>query len=156
MKALLLSLAFLSIAPFASAHGGHAGHLTFAGGALHAHASWETGPAVGTESILRLDWKNGADHSPAEPGTFQVLLWMPDMGHGSAPVTIDRVLAADGRAVTGSYRVSRMFFVMGGRWDVHVTVKLADGTEETRTLAVDLDDHGGGHDHGGHAHGGHH
>ncbi|HRO67668.1 MAG TPA: hypothetical protein PL182_08905, partial [Pseudobdellovibrionaceae bacterium] len=82
MKSVLVAFGLL-LGGFAHAHGGHdhnnpsMTHLTFADGAIHAHATWETGPLLAEESVLRIEWKNGADHSPTEPGGFKVVLWMP-------------------------------------------------------------------------------
>lgn len=155
MKQIFAITAFLMLGSFAQAHGGHdshapMAHLTFANGALHAHATWESAPEVASESILKIEWKNGADHSPVEPpGTFNVVLWMPSMGHGSAPTRIEPLLDAQGTAIVGSYEVSNVYFVMGGDWDVNVTLTYKDGTRETQTIQINFPDDNGGH-HGHH------
>lgn len=154
MKSLIV-IASLFFGGFAFAHGGHdhdtpMAHLTFAKGAVHAHATWQAGPQVSTESLLKVEWKSGADHSPTEPpGTFEVVLWMPSMGHGSAPTQIQRVLDAQGQPLVGAYEISNMYFVMGGDWDVNLTLTYQDGTKETQTIKVNLPSDGGGH-HGHH------
>lgn len=51
---------------------------------------------------------------PAE--TLAVSLWMPSMGHGSAPVKVEKI--ADGH-----YLVSEVYFVMSGDWDIRVQQK---------------------------------
>ena len=71
-----------------------------------------------------------------EPGHFKVALWMPDMGHGSAPTQIARVLGSDGAPLPGVFDVTNLYFTMGGHWDVSVTVLLPNGKEETRALPV--------------------
>lgn len=154
MKALIVAIGLL-VGGFAQAHGGHdhgtpMTHLTFAKGAIHAHATWESGPEVSNESLLKLEWKNGADHSPTEPpGVFEVVLWMPSMGHGSAPTQIQRVLDTQGQPQTGVYEISNIYFVMGGDWDVNVSLTYQDGTKETQVIKVSLPTDGGGH-HGQH------
>lgn len=45
-------------------------------------------------------------------GTAALVLWMPSMGHGSSPTTVTRIEA-------GTYRASRVYFVMPGAWDLH-------------------------------------
>lgn len=45
-----------------------------------------------------------------------VFIWMPDMGHGSSPVKVDRLSQ-------GVYRISNVYFLMGGRWDIHIQLK---------------------------------
>jgi hypothetical protein len=48
--------------------------------------------------------------------TVFVFLWMPKMGHGSSPVTID--VASD-----GVYNLSRVYFIMQGDWQVRVQLR---------------------------------
>lgn len=48
-----------------------------------------------------------------------VLLWMPGMGHGSSPVTVSKLSE-------GHYRVSNVFFVMKGEWEIHIQIKDGD------------------------------
>lgn len=154
MKSLIIAFGML-LGGLAHAHGGHdhgtpMTHLTFANGAIHAHATWQSGPEVSNESLLKIEWKNGADHSPTEPpGAFEVALWMPDMGHGSAPTQIQRVLDAQGQPLTGVYQISNIYFVMGGDWDVNVTLTYQDGSKETQVIKVSIPTDGGGghHDH---------
>ncbi|MGE4131100.1 MAG: hypothetical protein AB7F86_05645 [Bdellovibrionales bacterium] len=125
------------------AHGGGHGpgvsHLTFANGAIHAHASWIVGPQGPQESLLRIEWKNGADHSATvPPGPFEVVLWMPSMGHGSAPTSVLELVDAKGQPILGSYDVKNIFFLMSGHWDVNVTLTFQDRTKETKTIKVEL------------------
>lgn len=166
MKTLLFSLLLVFLGPtlFAHAHSDSAQahptppamvHLKFANNTFHAHATWTKGPQVGEESRLQLEWKRASDHAPAEPpGTVKVVLWMPDMGHGSAPTRIQTVPDERGHARTGAYQVTDMHFIMSGRWHVYITLTSPDGTEETKTIVIDLgdepsddrpDDHSGDH-----------
>lgn len=151
MKSLFFTVCALLLSVSSSAHPGHGGHLMFAGGALHAHLSWDSGPdRNGGESKMRLEWHDGATHALIEPGRpFEVSLWMPGMGHGSAPTQIQRVLDDQGQIVVGTYQVSNMYFIMPGDWDVRVTLKSQDGRQETQIwpVTVDVGDDGGGHHH---------
>ncbi len=149
MKGIILALGVI-FSTSAFAHGGGHGpgmtHLTFANGAIHAHATWIVGPQVPQESLLKVEWKNGADHSPTvPPGPFEVVLWMPSMGHGSAPTSVLESLDTSGQPILGSYDVKNVFFLMGGDWDVNVTLTYQDGTKETKTIKVNLPN--GGHHH---------
>lgn len=45
-----------------------------------------------------------------------VTLWMPSMGHGSSPVKIER-------QAQGVYRISNVFFIMPGEWDIRIQLK---------------------------------
>ncbi|MCO5113390.1 MAG: FixH family protein [Bdellovibrionaceae bacterium] len=141
-------------------------HLTFAQAGVHAHVMWELGPVVGAESRLRVEWKSALDHSSVSPsGDFEVVLWMPSMNHGSAPTLVQNLVDENGKALIGVYEVSNIYFVMGGDWEVRLTLIGADGTFETQTFALDvLEDseapsgHGNPHSHGGgdsHHHGHH-
>ena len=141
MKSFLISVVFL-FAGYAQAHDHH--HLKFANGIIHAHASWETGPQVSQESMLQIEWKNGADHAPTEPGSFEVVLWMPSMGHGSAPTQIERVLDAQGQPLIGVYRVTNIYFVMGGEWQVQVILN-KQGVKETQSFRVSFPESGEHH-----------
>ena len=42
---------------------------------------------------------------------IKVVLWMPSMGHGSSPVTVEKIS-------TGLYRAKNVFFTMKGDWEI--------------------------------------
>lgn len=141
MKAFFFSLPLflLSVLPALATD------LPFADGALVARTQWARGPGSPEESVLRVQFVD-ANGSAAEPAGFRVQLWMPDMNHGSSPTRIEAVSGADGARIVGAYLVRNMYFTMGGFWEVRVTVKLADGRQETRALPVEIGSaHGGGH-----------
>jgi hypothetical protein len=153
MKLLLQVMAFawLLVGGIAYSHevGQHqespSNHLMFDNGALHAHLSWEIGPAISSESVLRIVWMNGVDHSPIDLSrNFNVVLWMPSMGHGSVPTHIEQVVDSGGQALSGVYLVKNIQFIMGGDWEVRVILEGHDGVEETQIVFINLPD---GHDH---------
>ena len=41
----------------------------------------------------------------------KIILWMPSMGHGSSPVTVERLSV-------GLYRAKNVFFTMKGDWEI--------------------------------------
>lgn len=138
----LLSLTTLTLA---HEHQGMAGELKFNNG-VHAHLFWEQGPQENAESVLRIEFMNAATHSPTEViGVPKVSLWMPDMGHGSSPTALQRVLDPNGQIRTGVYRVLNIYFVMSGVWEVRVELNNADGSTETQSFEVNIN--GGGHHH---------
>lgn len=49
-------------------------------------------------------------------GDVSVFLWMPSMGHGSSPVTVNSI-------GVGVYRAFDVFFSMSGDWEIHIQVK---------------------------------
>jgi hypothetical protein len=116
------------------------GHLKFAEGSIHAHLSWLQGPDEnGGESKLLLQWRDGATHQAAEPGLkFETALWMPSMGHGSAPTKIQPQVNEKGEVLLGEYLVSNIYFIMPGEWELRVTLHLKDGSQETQIWPVSL------------------
>lgn len=87
---------------------------------------WEKLPTTSEPGsfLLKIGRPNLADGTllPETPeGALHVFLWMPRMNppHGSLSVEItplDR----------GTYRVSNVFFVMDGYWEIHVQLKTGD------------------------------
>lgn len=148
MKALMLLFSVIGFANPVFAHGDHgappAAHLVFSEGKVHAHVYWENGPNDGAESILRIEMKNGADHTALQiTEGVSVELWMPSMGHGSAPTVVQPI---DGLA--GGYRVSNIFFLMPGEWEVRLSLTGFSGGRETKAFSAVV----GGGDDGGHEH----
>jgi hypothetical protein len=64
--------------------------------------------------------------TPAQEIT-QVKLWMPDMGHGSSPTTLE---LANG----GCTRVSKVNFMMPGLWEIHLIYR--DGSMALTSIEV--------------------
>lgn len=156
MKTIVKSVALVAalvIGQFASAHEGHdhpplAGHLSYKQNTLHLHATFPTAPVVNQESLLVLEAKDAKTHQPTELNdNIEVVLWMPSMGHGSAPTQVERAVDANGDLLSGVFNVRNVYFIMGGDWEVRVTLTDAQGAQETKSFKVTLD---GGHDHGGH------
>jgi len=141
MKFYWLSMLMLTTASaFATpAHQTQVYQLFFANGAVQAKCTWTQGPQTPAESLMSIEWINGTTLAPAEPpGTFGVALFMPGMGHGSAPTQAQRILDKDGQPAVGAYLISNMYFTMGGMWQVNVTLNYADGTKEMKTIDVDV------------------
>lgn len=64
------------------------------------------------------------------PG-LHVMLWMPGMGHGSSPITLERL-------ETGTYRASRVFFSMRGEWEIRFQQKEGATLRDQAILRVDF------------------
>lgn len=101
--------------------------LSFAG-PVKAELAWEKGPRSPAESVLLVTWKDAEGRVVNAPAAFKVVLFMPDMGHGSAPTYVEPA-----RTTEGAYRVSRVYFTMGGRWEVRVVLG-----SETRSVALEI------------------
>jgi hypothetical protein len=56
----------------------------------------------------------------------KVVLWMPSMGHGSAPVTVERIS-------TGLYRAKNVFFTMKGDWEIRFQIA---GEQAVRAITL--------------------
>ena len=75
------------------------------------------------------------DQNPSQPITYSnpdahkvfVKLWMPDMGHGSSPVSTNQATEANGTPKTGVFRSTGVFFIMGGKWEIIVQLKDSSG-----------------------------
>jgi hypothetical protein len=155
MMAILRTVAAVAlmvmVGTLASAHEGHdhpplAGHLSFKQNTLHVHASFVSAPLVGQEARMVLEAKDPETHqSVGLKDDVEVLLWMPTMGHGSAPTQVERAMDATGNILPGTFMVRNIFFVMGGEWEIRVTLTDAQGVKETKSFVVLIE---GGHDHG--------
>lgn len=73
-------------------------------------------------------------YNPDDRGQFvdlqsnlEVVLWMPSMGHGSSPVTVEKV-------APGQYRVSQVFFIMPGDWEIQFKLKNGNTVLEQAAL----------------------
>lgn len=82
---------------------------------------WEEVPTSSKagQLIFKVARPNELDGSPLPveiPFDVALVLWMPDMGHGSTPTRVERV-------DVGSYRATDVFFVMPGEWDLRFQLK---------------------------------
>lgn len=82
---------------------------------------WKLKPTSESEGtfIFKTYRLNNLDQTPVETdliGLPEVVLWMPSMGHGSTPTRVERL-------DVGTYRVSQVFFIMPGEWDIRFQVK---------------------------------
>ncbi len=86
--------------------------------------SWQDGPRLGASKFLMKTWSKdqGSMNGPYQnlPKTLNVFLWMPAMGHGSAPVKLTKT-------GDGEYEISEVQFIMGGKWEVKFQLK--DGSQ---------------------------
>lgn len=95
--------------------------LSFTSEDLCLTAKWEVMPTDSTfgSMILTFTDLNNLDLPVTPINVPFVVLWMPSMGHGSSPVTMEFI-------ETGKYRVKDVFFIMPGPWDIHY--QLNNGT----------------------------
>jgi nitrogen fixation protein FixH len=93
---------------------------------------WEQRPTETTFGSFIFSFVDTDTHTsiaPPKADTVKVVLWMPSMGHGSSPVTVEKVS-------DGVYRASHVFFSMGGDWDIRFQLFTnGEKTDET-TLSL--------------------
>ena len=82
---------------------------------------WESKPTASQPGslIFKIFRQNQFDQTPIEldtPQIPQVILWMPGMGHGSSPTQTTRL-------DVGTYRASKVFFIMPGDWEIRFSLK---------------------------------
>lgn len=132
----------LSVVSFLGLGLAHAETLNFSNG-LQVTTTWKVKPRAQAENELYLQFKRTENLLPATPEeTVTVELWMPSMGHGSRPTIVKPTLDASGAVIPGAFTVSKVYFVMGGEWDVRVHLTAANGQRETQILQLDLGGHG--------------
>lgn len=114
-------------------------HLAYKNDTLHLHANFVNSPVVGKESFLQIQAMNPSLHAPSDlADKVEVILWMPHMGHGSAPTLIEKAIDQQGQVIPGGYTVRKMYFVMAGTWEVRVTLTDDQGHSETQSFNIDL------------------
>ncbi len=64
---------------------------------------------------------------------------MPDMaGHGTAPVDIEPEKAQDAGSLPGQFVVKKIWFMMGGRWEIRLQLKRGDEIVEQASTEIFL------------------
>ncbi|WP_413581833.1 FixH family protein [Bdellovibrio sp. HCB288] len=101
---------------------------------LCAKLEWTLGPQSPAESEFILKFWNKSDTvsggTLVDPeDTLSAILWMPSMGHGSSPVTIEKI-------ETGVYRVRRVYFIMPGDWEVRIYLKNGSTVIDQATVSL--------------------
>ncbi len=110
--------------------------LTFSRSGLCASVTFDSAPNSENENAFTLKFYSQVSGTP-ETGPFidptatvSVKLWMPSMGHGSSPVTLTR-------SAEGTYRATRVFFVMPGDWEIRVLLKTGTTVVDQASLFFD-------------------
>ena len=92
---------------------------------------WIKKPTESSFGVLSLTFVDSVDQTrfidPLQEPFIH--LWMPSMGHGSSPVTMERV-------DVGRYRAKDVFFIMTGEWDVHYQLKSGSHVVEEKIQKV--------------------
>lgn len=90
-----------------------------------AHIQWLRPPTSSEPAELTIEL---AGNIP-EDTTLSALLWMPSMGHGSAPVQVERLSASQ-------YRITKIYFIMPGDWEVRISFKNSSQVLDQLTIPL--------------------
>jgi hypothetical protein len=98
--------------------------------------AWETQPTSSASGALtfKIVRSNVLDDTavPVDPDFMpSLLLWMPSMGHGSSPTTVERV-------DVGSFRAKNVFFVMPGQWQLKFQIKNGQTLEDEVVIDITI------------------
>lgn len=142
---VMLAGGFVEASP-SSPSSAPAAELLFKKDSLLLRATFPAPPVVGQESLLVLSAFDSKTLQAVEiVDVVDVVLWMPSMGHGSAPTRVERGLNSRGNVETGVFNVKNVHFIMEGDWEVRVTLTDVSGLKETASFPITLaaDGHGG-------------
>lgn len=96
---------------------------------------WIQGPGMGESKFILKSWstETGTNQGPFKdlPQDLNIYLWMPAMGHGSAPVKIKKL-------DSGEYEVTNVFFIMAGKWEIHFQLKNKEAVIDEVVLPFSL------------------
>lgn len=96
---------------------------------------WQMGPTLGESKFILRAWDEslGTSQGPYQdlPNTLHIFLWMPSMGHGSAPVKITKL-------GVGEYLVSNIYFIMGGDWEIKIQLKKDSKVIDETVISLNL------------------
>jgi len=120
-----------------------AAQLEFKNGSLIVQAYFKDTPLVGKRSVLFLETRSSDTSELIDiEDQIRVTLWMPTMNHGSSPTRVTKVIGE-----IGLYQVSNVNFIMGGLWEVRVTLTDKNNASETQTFEMEFPERGHHHRH---------
>ncbi|AYF45589.1 YtkA-like protein [Halobacteriovorax sp. BALOs_7] len=90
--------------------------LRFETESLTISREWKKGPLLYDSSKITISLTDSAGNFTDPIGNFKAYLWMPNMGHGSYPISINKL-------ATGIYELTDVYFTMGGLWDFHLQLE---------------------------------
>jgi hypothetical protein len=106
--------------------------LTFPKFKVSAKSEWVIAPTATKETIMSLQFLDDRNEAVEVPAILSVDLFMPQMGHGSGPTALERVLDQNDDITPGLWKVKNMWFIMKGLWEVRVTLKKGTKTETSK------------------------
>lgn len=93
-------------------------------------ANWVAGPIANGRNELEVKLIPTREMPPVE--ALEAVLWMPGMGHGSAPTRIEgpRFVTNMGSPYY-AVNISRIVFMMPGLWEIRFKLKTSQNTESS-------------------------
>jgi hypothetical protein len=77
---------------------------------------WQVGPSTSGKNKMLVIINDHAGNRASIDYDLHSFLWMPEMGHGSVPITITKIS-------DGLYELTNIVFIMPGLWDIHFEFK---------------------------------
>jgi hypothetical protein len=117
--------------------------LAFPEHGMCAELTWDQTPTDQDPASFSLRFwtsQEGTAQGPyASPSdTVYVKLWMPSMGHGSAPIILVQAKDNVGQVISGVYLGSYVNFVMPGMWQVKIQLKQGTAVSEEADLDIQI------------------
>ena len=116
-------------------------HLVYKEKNLHLHVEFAKEPEVGTEMQITVQARDPKTHQvKAINDQLEVVLWMPSMGHGSAPTVVSPSRDENGNLIPGTFTVKSVYFVMAGDWEVYMSLIDGSGNKVSKKFEIHLID----------------
>lgn len=93
---------------------------------------WEKKPTASESGTLvfKTYRPNLFDGTPVQvDADVALILWMPSMGHGSAPTTVSRL-------DVGTYRADEVYFIMPGEWDLRFQIISENAVKDEAVVQI--------------------
>lgn len=95
--------------------------------------NWIDKPSESTYGAMELTFtaKNDPSRFIDPVNSPFILLWMPSMGHGSSPVTLERT-------DVGRFKATEIFFIMPGPWEIRYQLKNGQNVVEEKIQNITI------------------
>lgn len=102
---------------------------------------WQRDPFNDTEGVMFVRFYipsviDGFLEPANVPGSFQLQLWMPDMGHGSVDTIVEHQKDPAGNEVVGAYKIRNIYFIMPGKWELRFQLVAEGAVRDTHTITL--------------------
>ncbi|MES2767598.1 MAG: serine protease spb1 [Bdellovibrionota bacterium] len=101
---------------------------------IYAEIEWANPPQKSQDSKFHLKvlgMVSEESMQKLESATLEVILWMPSMGHGSSPTSVQKVNSS-------TFDVSNVYFIMDGDWEIRFVLKNGSQVLDEATYSLDI------------------